>query len=339
MFTVDDIPNNERISDRVEVTLVEISSSNNSKVDYELTVKDDEGNTVPMKIWATHDIEALWNESHRYEFTNARGKVWTKNGRRFARLSSTKDLEVTDLGPTTGDGTQVLVVGDTHVGYANRPRKNRVPQRRNVNCKAAFREAVENAIDQDVDAFVHAGDVFDDETNAGELLVVTQAINQLDDAGIPFYYIFGNHESDAGMTLLNGVDSAYHLSTVPTSIGNTNVNLFGIDYHSPTDFPNSPITTDVSPNDSSILIAHQTFAPFRPDGVDLQGLLRTSPVTFDAILSGHLHYGEEHTLGGIPVIYTGATERISKIGTPNNPSAWLLTVTGHRVSIGRQSLQ
>lgn len=122
-------------------------------------------------------------------------------------------------------------------------------------------------------------------------------------------------------------------------MGSTGINLFGIDYHNPSDFPTDPISVGETPNDVNILIGHQTFAPLRQGGVDLEDLLMTTPVSFDAIFSGHLHFAEEETLSGIPVVYTGATERISKIGTPNNPSAWLLTVTGNTVSIGRQSLQ
>lgn len=157
MFSVDDIPNNKRISNAIEVTITDVSLSDNSKIDYELTIEDSVGNTVAMNIWTTHDVDVSWTESHRYELTNVRGKVWTKNGQRHARLSSAKNLQVTDLGPVTGDTTRIFVIGDTHVGYANRKRKNRVPQYRDVDCEDSFRKAVEQATSRDVDAFVHTG--------------------------------------------------------------------------------------------------------------------------------------------------------------------------------------
>jgi len=68
--------------------------------------------------------------------------------------------------------TRVIHTGDTHLGY----RQYHSPERR-ADFLAAFRRVVEDAIEGDVDAVVHAGDLFHDRSPS--LLDVHGAIQVL----------------------------------------------------------------------------------------------------------------------------------------------------------------
>lgn len=339
-FSTSDIPNNDRLSGTIKVTITEVSSSRDSSVDKILTVQNGLGESLEMYIWATHELQVNWHQGHQYRLSNVRGKTWVKDGKKYSRLSSTRDLKARDLGPAVGDRTAILVVGDTHVGYRNRKPGKQVPRRRGVNCQKSFERIVELAIASDIDAVVHTGDVFDDQPNAQNRNAVKQALNRLNDANIPFYYILGNHESTSGTRLLTGHPGCTHLSGTKSTIDRSTVSLFGIDYHKPNKFPKNAIKRQPASSDgTNILVAHQTFAPFRAGGIDLQGLLNRSPIKFDVVLCGHLHVAEQGKIGDVPVIYTGATDRISKTGTQNNPSTWHLSASGSDTNIKRHSLR
>lgn len=102
-----------------------------------------------------------------------------------------------------------------------------------VNARNVFVRCLKRARKLDVDAVIHAGDVFDharEDRNA-----VRQAISQTVGAGIPFYYVFGNHDDKKGRKLLKST-SGIHLAEAMSPTGKSSVNLLGID-HSGQSFP------------------------------------------------------------------------------------------------------
>ncbi len=85
--------------------------------------------------------------------------------------------------------TRVIHTGDTHIGY----QQYNAPERRRDF--EAFRSVVEDAVDDDVDAVVHAGDLFHDRRpGLIDLQGTVDVLRTLADADIPFLAVVGNHE-------------------------------------------------------------------------------------------------------------------------------------------------
>lgn len=193
MFTRDEIPENDRISGGITVRVCEFSTSSNKKVDYEAIVEDANGQTVPLDIWATHNLSVSLTEGHQYKLEGVRGNSWTKNGTRGYKLSSTKDFTATDLGRPQNDTTRLLIVGDTHIGYRRRKRSKKAKWARDMDARAAFRDVLQRAVTQDVDAVIHTGDIFDHVATQADREFITELLTT-EFADIPFHYVYGNHD-------------------------------------------------------------------------------------------------------------------------------------------------
>jgi len=198
------------------------------------------------------------------------------------------------------------------------------------------------AVENDVDAVVHTGDIFDDTANSDDQAVLLNGLSRLRKQDIELCYITGNHENSAGLDILRGEtdDFCYPLSESRKTLGSPRVNVFGIDQHSPMDFPSPSFPVcrpcHIHPN---ILALHQTLAPMRAQAdLDLRQILEESAIHFDLVVVGHLHWGERYEVAGVPVIYTGSIDHLSKRGYDNKPSAWLVTATDDNLTIGRQPL-
>ena len=88
---------------------------------------------------------------------------------------------------------KILHVADTHLGYSRRPEERKVDTSDELNAAQAFERVGEIAVKQDVDAVVHAGDIFDDNVGKEHLRVFEEVVGRLDEAGIGFYFVIGNH--------------------------------------------------------------------------------------------------------------------------------------------------
>jgi len=100
-----------------------------------------------------------------------------------------------------------FVVGDTHVGYRHRPSSTKPPWAQAVDNRRTFSRCLTRARDLGIDTVVHAGDVFDHEITQADTDHVHEEIQRTHDAGIPFYFIHGNHDNEAGNeTLRRGPD-------------------------------------------------------------------------------------------------------------------------------------
>ncbi len=203
--------------------------------------------------------------------------------------------------------TTVLHTADTHLGYQqyHKPERER-------DFMDAFRQTIDEAIDRGVDAYVHAGDLFQDSTPAPIVHTeVIQELKRLDEHDIPFLSVVGNHDRATRgqwIDLFEKADRAVHLGTEPTVVGN--VAFYGLDYlgagrrkHLEYDF--EP-TADA---DHNVLVGHAQFAPLTPGEWDLREVLAESNIEFDAILLGDEHERIETEVGGVPVTYSGSTER------------------------------
>ena len=207
--------------------------------------------------------------------------------------------------------TRVIHTGDTHLGY----RQYHSPERR-ADFLAAFRRVVEDAIDEDVDAVVHAGDLFHDRSPS--LLDVhgaIQVLRDLEEAGVPFLAVVGNHErtrEGQWLDLFETLGLATRLGDEPTTIGDggERVALYGLDF-----VPRSArddLEYDFAAHDAEFaaLVAHGLFTPFNAEW-NTEEVLSASTVEFDAVLLGDDHQPDTARVEDAWVTYCGSTERTS----------------------------
>ncbi|WP_277553578.1 DNA double-strand break repair protein Mre11 [Halobaculum limi] len=204
--------------------------------------------------------------------------------------------------------TRVIHTGDTHIGY----RQYHSPERRR-DFLDAFEQVVADAVADDVDAVVHAGDLFHDRRpDLPDLLGVLSALRELDDAGIPFLAVVGNHESTRGgqwLDLFGSLGLATRLGSEPVVVGETA--FYGLD-HVP-ESRRDDLDYSFAPHDAATaaLVSHGLFEPFAYADWDTETVLSESSVEFDAMLLGDNHTPDTAEVLDTWVTYCGSTERAS----------------------------
>ncbi|WP_225333689.1 DNA double-strand break repair protein Mre11 [Halomicrobium urmianum] len=204
--------------------------------------------------------------------------------------------------------TRVIHTGDTHLGY----QQYHVPERRE-DFMAAFRQVAADAADGDVDAVVHAGDLFHDRRpTLTDVLDTLEVLRTLDDADVPFLAVVGNHEAkrDAQwLDLFASMGLATRLDDEPTVVGD--VAFYGLDY-----VPRSQrdaLAYDFAPHDAdhAALVTHGQFKPFDYGTWDAEAIVAEATVDFDALLLGDEHAAETKQVEDTWLTYCGSTERAS----------------------------
>ncbi|MDD4330726.1 MAG: exonuclease SbcCD subunit D [Methanosarcinaceae archaeon] len=231
---------------------------------------------------------------------------------------------------------RILHTADTHLGY----RQYQSEVRRQDFFKA-FEAVVRDAIDMQVDAVVHAGDLFDSRTPSLEdVLETVNIITPLKTTGIPLLGIVGNHESKQNMQWLDLFEEmglAHRLGKKPYLLGE--VALYGID-----SVPKSKIPTyDYSGFESTeklwkLLVMHQLMKPFPYGEWDCEELLKNLPFQADAILLGDYHKYEKRKVGETWVSYPGSTERNSAAEREAR-SYNIITLGSQGLEISRRNLE
>ena len=229
--------------------------------------------------------------------------------------------------------TRVIHTGDTHVGY----QQYHSPERR-ADFRRAFDAVVDDAIEEGVDAVVHAGDLFHDRRpELPDLMAVLSALRRLDDAGIPFLAIVGNHEATRTgewLDLFEGTGLATRLRDSPVVVGDTA--FYGLDW-----VPESrrdDLDYEFEDHDSAhaALVSHGLFTPFEFGEWDTEAVLAEATVEFDAVLLGDNHKADTAEVAGTWVTYCGSTERAS--ASEEDARGYNLVTFDDGVDIRRRSL-
>ncbi|RQG91974.1 DNA double-strand break repair protein Mre11 [Natrarchaeobius chitinivorans] len=206
--------------------------------------------------------------------------------------------------------TRVIHTGDTHIGY----QQYNEPERRR-DFLEAFRSVVEDAVDDDVDAVIHAGDLFHDRRpGLIDLQGTVDVLRTLADAGIPFLAVVGNHEGkrDAQwLDLFADLGLATRLGADPIVVDD--VAFYGLDFvprsrREDLEYEFDPVPDDA---DHAALVSHGLFEPFAHADWDTERLLTESTVEFDAVLLGDNHAPDTAEVCDTWVTYCGSTERAS----------------------------
>ncbi|WP_096394056.1 DNA double-strand break repair protein Mre11 [Halorubrum trapanicum] len=204
--------------------------------------------------------------------------------------------------------TRVIHTGDTHIGYS----QYHSPVRRQ-DFLDAFESVVDDAVDDGVDAVVHAGDLFHDRRpELRDLMGTISVLRRLDDAGIPFLAVVGNHESTRGgqwLDLFERLGLATRLGDEPVVVGEAA--FYGLD-HVPVS-RRDDLDYAFADHDAeyAALVAHGLFEPFGYADWDTETVLTESDVDFDAMLLGDNHTPDTAEVADTWVTYPGSTERAS----------------------------
>lgn len=336
LVTVDDLTAGGTLPEPIIVEVVSVDWHPGKKRRAEVELRDTAQNSLKLIDYEGAEILANWEKNHQYRISSC--NVTARGRGHDIQLAPSKRTVVEPL-DSTQQSTQVLVVGDTHIGRTEHPKT-----KEEIDPLGALIAAAEYSVDQEIDAVVHAGDVFHGNTTRIQALRTRQRVfERLNEAGIPFYYVRGNHESTPGNRLLNDLEgtAVFNLSTTMTAVG-TDVQLFGIDHHPEEDFPWGDLV--FSKNGCgrvSILVLHQTLRQLSANqakSIDLSRIQRRFDGTFDFVVSGHHHDATTGSWNGTPVMYTGAAERMSTNKDPTDRVAWLLTVTDKSISYERYDI-
>jgi DNA repair exonuclease SbcCD nuclease subunit len=230
--------------------------------------------------------------------------------------------------------TRLLHTADSHVGY----RQYHSPERR-ADFLAAFEAVVDDAVEGDVDAVVHAGDLFhDSRPDLEDLLGVLAALRRLDGAGVRFLAVVGNHESTRDVQWLDLFESlglATRLGAAPVVVGD--VALYGLDHVPPSRRDAMEYAFEDHDAARAALVAHGLFTPFAHADWETETVLSESTVAFDAVLLGDNHAPDTARVDGAWVTYPGSTERAST--TEEDPRGYnLVEFDDDGVEVRRRSL-
>ncbi len=232
--------------------------------------------------------------------------------------------------------TRVIHTGDTHIGY----QQYNAPERRR-DFLEAFRQVAEDAADDDVDAVVHAGDLFHDRRpGLVDLQGTIDVLRIFDDAGIPFLAVVGNHESkrDAQwLDLFEDLGLATRLGAEPHVVDD--VAFYGLDFvarsqreHLEYEFEPVPAAAD-----HAVLVSHGLFEPFAHADWDTETVLEEATVEFDAMLLGDNHTPGTAEVAETWVTYCGSTERAS--AAEREARGYNLLTFDDDVAISRRGLE
>lgn len=208
--------------------------------------------------------------------------------------------------------TKILHLSDTHLGnrqYGSDTRRD--------DFARAFEAAIDRALEENVDAVIHTGDLFHRRTPS--LPIVTDCIEilrKLADEDIPFYGIVGNHDrkmDQQWLDLIRETGTAQRLDQTPTMV-NDDVALYGIDAVTKPAWHAADFTLEDPPNPDTfrLLSLHQLFEPLVPEFYadhDLTEVLERVNLDLDALALGDYHKTESRMVEGIPAWYAGSTER------------------------------
>ncbi|WP_132061480.1 DNA double-strand break repair protein Mre11 [Halorussus amylolyticus] len=204
--------------------------------------------------------------------------------------------------------TRVIHTGDTHLGY----RQYHSAERR-ADFLRAFEQVIDDAIAEDVDAVIHAGDLFHDRRPDLQALHGTiEVLRKLRDADVPFLAIVGNHEGTRGrqwLDLFEMLGLATRLGDSPEIVGETA--FYGLDHVPKSKRDDLEYEFTDHDQNHAALVGHGLFEPFDIGDWDAEEVLTESNVDFDAFLLGDNHKPDTREVADTWVTYCGSTERCS----------------------------
>lgn len=210
--------------------------------------------------------------------------------------------------------TNILHVSDTHLG------KNQYGSDiRSDDYANAFDATITLAIEENVDAVIHTGDLFDNrQPNTNTISQAFTTIKRLNDENIPFLAIVGNHErkwDKQWMDIFNNLDNVHRLSADEPYVLNDEVAVYGFDSFRDLEWENADFKIKPPEDNHAVLLCmHELFKELIPPikaKRSIKPVLENINVKPDAIALGDYHSAVDEVIMDVPVFYAGATERTS----------------------------
>jgi DNA repair exonuclease len=244
--------------------------------------------------------------------------------------------------------TKILHVSDTHLGK----RQYRSDERRE-DYADAFEHAIEIAIDEQVDAVLHTGDLFDNKNpSLGTQIRCARLINRLGEepaGSIPFLTIVGNHERKRNHQFVDYIrlsnEHLIHLDSDGNEprVVNDDIAVYGFDYT-----PSSSLSDTVNlslqpPNDDhyTIVAMHQLLHPPVPEiqaDHSTHEVLDRFEMDVDALALGDYHQREQSDVNDTFVYYPGSTEKTAEDDGPNHYVDMLEVEAGELTNHSRREI-
>jgi exonuclease SbcD len=219
--------------------------------------------------------------------------------------------------------TKIFHVADTHIGYSAYRRVDEATglNQREVDTYDAFKQFVDRAIAEKPDMILHAGDLFDSvrPTNRAISFVMEQLL-RLNEAGIPFVVISGNHETprlkETGSVFslfehIPHVHAVYNNHYELVAIGD--VRIHAIPHGDNIEAEKQKLLSHNDPAGLNIALLHASVygvgkQTFLMDEFNEQLITIHDLTGFDYVALGHYH---GYTRVRDDVYYAGSTERFS----------------------------
>lgn len=313
---------------QIDVRVRDVSTPDTKNRASELSVEDTEGTRFQFIIWESSEQGRSydWKTGSWYRLSGVTANEWPSG----TVPHGTSSLEIELLGEQRTDGdADVLYFTDSHLGKTSHEYKG---QTWSVSPKKGFRAAIDCAISEQVDAVIHGGDLFHnpgDGIAEEEIAVCREGLTRLAENGIQFYFIYGNHERQAGRRVMERfVDDnlAVHLGPRYEVVENA-VALYGVDHQS--EWADHVLDIEDAPDGlETILCVHQSVAPFtastNPDCL-LGDIEAATSGSMDVILTGHVHTRLERRSTTSHGLSGGATTRVGEDRGELQPSVELIS--------------
>lgn len=220
----------------------------------------------------------------------------------------------------------ILLTADNHINYYSQKLGSRLQERR-ARIGAAWRETVDYALDNKMDLYLNAGDLFDQISprNPPRARVV-EGFRELKEADIPVFIIAGNHEAPASMReggsphcvlseagLANVFEDTWNFSQKTLEIDGKDVSIAGISYNKRYPPGEDPLLDSNIPGrgDINIAMIHYSIEQIAPPFWE-EPMIKLSSIEanqhIDLFAMGHIHKQIQHKVGESVIIYPGATE-------------------------------
>jgi exonuclease SbcD len=243
--------------------------------------------------------------------------------------------------------TTILHVSDTHLG--NRQYGS---DERREDYADAFEHAIQIAIEEEVDAVLHTGDLFDSKNpSLGTQIRCAQLINRLEediDSPIPFLTIVGNHERKRDHQFVDYIElSSEHLVRLENKdnkphIVNDEVAVYGFDHIRQYLWETSDLTLQPTDGDYYNIVAmHQLLHPPVPELLaehSTRDMFERFGIDTDALALGDYHQRKQQQVEDTFVYYPGSTEKTQKDDGPNHYVDILQVEDGRLINHSRREI-
>lgn len=284
--------NIEPINQEEVIVLEKLPSDTQFYHSYE--VVREEGDRLQLNIFSNHDIGKGLQEGRQYELSN----IELKNGNGRSILQSTSGSSIRDT-TSAVESAGFLLTGDTHVGIRHRKKSDKEPYVGNAGRKG-FRRIVEYAIENGIDAIIHTGDLFDHGATEKDFGFVGQYIYLLEEHGVDFDFIRGNHDPEF-VSDLEELDNVRHIGD-GEPVHRSGLTILGLDCSRLSDFKDTNLREKTREHGALLCVVHLEDLDQDCSGIEAAIGNRDSDCY---VFAGHHHTTNQREIGTIDVAFTG----------------------------------